>query len=643
MTRETWTAALLPLVAATVALLVHVPGAGGFFYTHDCWSDLGLGERVLAGELPWTENVQRLLPTWSFGPRAAFGVLPWVWHLPNLLVHALNAALVVLLGTRLGFERGVALAGGALFGGTALLAHAVEWVGGGYDVFCTFGLLASALAMSHGRVALACAAGLVALLSKETGVVLPVVLVAVGWATTRPTLRSLAIPGALSVALVALILLLRLWQARSGAGDTLAGRSVSLDPALLAASLPIGLGVAAAAAVVGSDSSAASALWVVVVGLLALALAWGLAGPRRRSVAGLIATAVATLVPLGLAGLTGRELVENTRYLYAATAFLGPLVPFLLSRVVALCVSRAPVCEGEARVSLHRLVTSALVLALVLVTAGTGVARVLQARTLTTAVAAVADAVLSEPTDRRVVVFTSVFDEPTARFLMSRWLRDAHGISARYIMRGSGVAFTRRSGQGEAALAYFGPSPAPFEPGTVGARDRVLVQDVRSATVTRAPPPPSPTRALQWTTVPLEVAFLPSTESEDARLEGVTVTVDRAVGPASQASIEPVVALTLPEGPPLRGVALTVHVEALSEARYAAGYHDRWAAIWVGPGSDAPMATLELPPQGQSKTLYLDLTRDPVWPSDGVTATRVGLLPSSYPARVTLLGVQVAR
>jgi tetratricopeptide (TPR) repeat protein len=125
---------------------------------------------------------------------------PKPFHFANLLLHALNSALVVLLAWRLlgrgsssGFRAATALACGLLYGLHPALTEPVAWIAvGRFDLLMTLFLLL-ALSLDGGRPAeswgRACAVGLLflaALLSKETAVGFLAALPFVHLATAGP-------------------------------------------------------------------------------------------------------------------------------------------------------------------------------------------------------------------------------------------------------------------------------------------------------------------------------------------------------------------------------------------------------------------------------------------------------------------------
>ncbi|HSN92807.1 MAG TPA: tetratricopeptide repeat protein [Anaeromyxobacteraceae bacterium] len=108
---------------------------------------------------------------------ALSGLAPWSYHLANVLLHALAAALVVLLGRAFGLPDRAAGIAALLFAVHPVHVEAVANVVGRKDVLATILLLAmmlaqrAALERGGARLALPAAAYLGAMLSKEVGAV----------------------------------------------------------------------------------------------------------------------------------------------------------------------------------------------------------------------------------------------------------------------------------------------------------------------------------------------------------------------------------------------------------------------------------------------------------------------------------------
>ncbi len=118
---------------------------------------------------------------WLAGPST--GPSPFVSHLSNLILHAVNTTLVVMLTRRLQTNGGPWLAAlaGLLFAIHPALAESVNWVSDRFDLMMTFCLLSALLVESRvaGRVPRTVATSALffcALLCKETAVVFLVLL-----------------------------------------------------------------------------------------------------------------------------------------------------------------------------------------------------------------------------------------------------------------------------------------------------------------------------------------------------------------------------------------------------------------------------------------------------------------------------------
>jgi len=116
----------------------------------------------------------------------------WIWgidsfgyHLTNVVFHALNCILVYALARRVSANQRIGLVAAILFAVMAVHSEAVAWVGARYDVICAFFFLASVLFFVLFRQCgtrrfylVSLVMFLLALVSKEIAVTLPVVLLA---------------------------------------------------------------------------------------------------------------------------------------------------------------------------------------------------------------------------------------------------------------------------------------------------------------------------------------------------------------------------------------------------------------------------------------------------------------------------------
>jgi protein O-mannosyl-transferase len=189
---DPWWLRRASLVAAAVAFLVYAPSiAGGFLYDdgnlivrNPSIRDLGAIRTILMYEparpvlnLSWALNY------------ALGGDAPWHYHLVNVLVHAVNAALVASLflwlarRLKLGEARAIALVGACLFAATPMAAETVAYIASRSSALVALFALAclrlAAEALESGRraqLALAFACFLLALATKEEAAAIPLLL-----------------------------------------------------------------------------------------------------------------------------------------------------------------------------------------------------------------------------------------------------------------------------------------------------------------------------------------------------------------------------------------------------------------------------------------------------------------------------------
>ena len=153
--------ALLFLVALSVCLVAHLSGLGGSFLSDDFVHAKLIADAQGRGELSnWLiERLYLPLGSGNFAYRPVafasyaldwflFGTSAWGWHLSNLLIHLLNAALVLILALRLGRrvqtgnEYFVAMAVAAMFLAIPFAGETTFWPVGRFDLLaCMFSLL----------------------------------------------------------------------------------------------------------------------------------------------------------------------------------------------------------------------------------------------------------------------------------------------------------------------------------------------------------------------------------------------------------------------------------------------------------------------------------------------------------------------
>ena len=178
----------LGIVALVLSLHVH-----GYFFLFDDFALVRQG-----GDSSWTEIVT--VPLFGFFRPLAFGlthlqVALFGWEHPSayaaiaIVLHLVNASLVAALGRRLGIGRRAAFVGAALFVLSAPAAETYFWLSCVFDRLAALGILGTLLcghaclsAARWGRSVVWAGLGIgsaaFALLSKETAVVLPVLVLA---------------------------------------------------------------------------------------------------------------------------------------------------------------------------------------------------------------------------------------------------------------------------------------------------------------------------------------------------------------------------------------------------------------------------------------------------------------------------------
>jgi len=160
---------------------------------------------------------------------AFFGLEAGPYHWVNVLLHAANAVLVYAIARKLTMRRLAALAAGAVFASLDLAFTAVFWISGVQDLLAAAFMLVTALIWVSSDRKTGAASALssltfaLSLLSKESGILFPGVLLALAWAQGTPRRRALAaaVPHiALSAAALALALVQRAGVPTGGAYET---------------------------------------------------------------------------------------------------------------------------------------------------------------------------------------------------------------------------------------------------------------------------------------------------------------------------------------------------------------------------------------------------------------------------------------
>jgi len=111
------------------------------------------------------------------------GWLPVLWRASSLALHVANVALVYALCRRLAFRIAPAVCAALLFAVHGSRPEAVTWVAARFDLLAVFFGLLCLLGILRGRIAGAGLALFVAVLSKESAFVVPLLAVALLWYT----------------------------------------------------------------------------------------------------------------------------------------------------------------------------------------------------------------------------------------------------------------------------------------------------------------------------------------------------------------------------------------------------------------------------------------------------------------------------
>ncbi len=139
--------------------------------------------------IPNVDNLYRPLVSMSYAIQWwLHGDRPWAFHLVNVLLHGAVCACVAELARRL-IGRSAAWVAGLLFAVHPIHSEAVALVSGRPELMCALGILGALILslepMSIPRAFAVAGCGLVAILSKEQGVLLPLLILLLLW--TRKT------------------------------------------------------------------------------------------------------------------------------------------------------------------------------------------------------------------------------------------------------------------------------------------------------------------------------------------------------------------------------------------------------------------------------------------------------------------------
>ena len=160
-------------------------------------SDLGNMFKAFTHDVFFLENgttaYYRPLLTISFMPEAMLGgALPFFYHLMNIGIHLIAACLVYVLGTKLKYSKRVSLLLAMIFLAHPILTQAVAWIPGRNDSLLAVFVLASFIYfldfIAGGKrtyIIWSAVFFLLALLTKETAIVLPALYVGYLWLRGR--------------------------------------------------------------------------------------------------------------------------------------------------------------------------------------------------------------------------------------------------------------------------------------------------------------------------------------------------------------------------------------------------------------------------------------------------------------------------
>ena len=667
MTGERWRWALLAVFGVTT--LVHFPAVGNYLDNDDAWNYVLEADRVLSGQgSAWVQdggylahqNLFRLVPSLSWIPRFGAGGL-WMpaWHAPSILVHGLNAVLLVLVCVRFGLTQSVGLLAGLLFGLSPMHPHTVSWIGGTYDLFCGAFLMGALLAFADRRLVLglACTAG--AMMSKEMGILTGPLLALYwllfergdGW---RAGLIRLW-PYAAVAVVVAGLRLLQIQLAGSIEQAGLPARTLGFDAAGLVVTGP-----AAILAGLGRPLLEVAPLSPQVFGLVFGGLLLAVLAARGRliahpaSVFGMVA-AWLLLVPVLLmreegAAMTAEDIVFNARYLYLSLLVAMPLV------------SLAVLGNGESSHLAGRAIAVGAV-AFSLVLTGRSVLVLTQVEP---AAEVVADGLLAEPLPdgANVFVLTNTYDEGPFRLVLSRWLQEATGGRYHWVQRGTWRSIQRdpeRLTGLDFKDFYVQVERRPFDPEAVVGRrgDRVFLLSHGGAggrhslvpieSLSAKKPERGRVQALEAKWVPVSadgdedrlISVQPHIRADGSVQLRVAGRVDRPGGWVHRPAIR-----TQDLWLPARQVmAFRIRYTATGpgprpgDRRYAWGYAElHWRAEKLA--AQDTFLTIPIALTGQPTEAILPVWFDPAWVASG-TVQWLGFHPLDDSGQVTLHGIDI--
>jgi hypothetical protein len=304
----------LPLTLVAAAIVLYYPAFRLGFLSDDFVLSALAARREFFGQ-SWA--FFRPLPLLFYN---AAGAHPAVLHAVVVLLHGLNAALVLRLAAIFGLSRRQSFSAAALFLTFPANLEAVAWCAGIQDVLMTAGVLGAIVAASASATALSLVAVAASLLSKETAVAAPLLM----WLSNRTRWRTAA--AALGVAGA-----YALWRTATrplAEGFAAAPTSYKLKELLVR---PYGT---LAVPFRGAQLAEWPWLGILLVGGLAVLLvraAWHWRGWRRRIfMAGALALwVIVSIAPVySMFDVSGT--LQGSRYVYLATAGWSILMAALL-------------------------------------------------------------------------------------------------------------------------------------------------------------------------------------------------------------------------------------------------------------------------------------------------------------------------
>ena len=279
--------------------------------------------------LNWAASGQLLPAAWEFVrpiPLAMWGALsalvpasavPVALHAVNLMLHLVNAVLVMQFAMRLGLTRERALVAGLIFVAWPLSVEAVAWAAAVFDqllVTCAVLLASQAVAplQTNRAITIAAVVSAVALLTKETAVVLPILAALAVVAVHGDLRRNRVVLVSLSTTIAYGLLRVALKGTSAPSMPPLSGYAVKemVSRPFAALTVPIHQDLISTMPLV-----AATIVVAVVAALLSGAIGWASRPSSARRAIGLALWILVGVLPL-LTNLFVDPDLQGGRYLY---------------------------------------------------------------------------------------------------------------------------------------------------------------------------------------------------------------------------------------------------------------------------------------------------------------------------------------